>query len=287
MDVICSVDALSEALSNVDRDESLALVPTMGNLHAGHLALVAKARELADRVVVSIFVNPMQFGANEDLDAYPRTLQQDIEKLQRAGADLLFSPTVSEIYPGGVEQHTQVRIPTLTDILCGASRPGHFDGVTTIVCKLFNLVGPDVALFGEKDLQQLQVIRKMTTDLCIPVEVLGVPIVRDEDGLALSSRNQYLSAQERSLAVAIPKLLNELARDIRDGSRDFSALCASSMQTLTAQGLAVDYLEVRRARDLQLPSPADSEVAILVAAKIGSTRLIDNVIVNLNHSGEP
>ena len=286
MDVVCSIESLNEALTSIDSAESVALVPTMGNLHAGHLSLVARARELADRVVVSIFVNPMQFGADEDLNAYPRTLQQDIEKLQSAGADLLFSPTVEDIYPEGIAPHTQVQVPGLTDILCGASRPGHFDGVTTVVCKLLNLVGPDVALFGEKDLQQLLVIRKMTADLCIPVAIEGVPIVRDADGLALSSRNQYLSPDERAKAVVLPRTIRHCIDTIDAGARNFEALAVKAQKTLTEAGFSVDYFAIRRTRDLQPATAEDNDLALLVAARIGKTRLIDNMTVRLAQSDE-
>lgn len=286
MDVVCSIESLNEALTSIDSAESVALVPTMGNLHAGHLSLVARARELADRVVVSIFVNPMQFGANEDLDAYPRTLQQDIEKLQAAGADLLFSPTAEDIYPEGTGPHTQVQVPGLTDILCGASRPGHFDGVTTVVCKLLNLVGPDVALFGEKDLQQLMVIRKMVADLCIPVAIEGVPIVRDTDGLALSSRNQYLSPEERAKAVLLPRTVQQCVDTLVSGSRDFAALTTEARATLTAAGFAVDYFDIRRTRDLQQPTAEDRDLALLVAARLGRTRLIDNMVIRLDQPSD-
>ncbi|MEE4204223.1 MAG: pantoate--beta-alanine ligase [Halieaceae bacterium] len=282
MDVVCSIESLNDALTNIDSVESLALVPTMGNLHAGHLSLVARARELADKVVVSIFVNPMQFGANEDLDAYPRTLQQDIEKLQAAGADLLFSPTVDDIYPEGTGPHTQVRVPGLTDILCGASRPGHFDGVTTVVCKLLNLVGPDVAIFGEKDLQQLLVIRKMAADLCIPVTIEGVPIARDSDGLALSSRNQYLSSEERAKAVVLPQTLKACVDAIESGSKDFSTLAKTSRSTLTDAGFEVDYFDIRRSCDLKPATPEDRDLVLLAAARLGRTRLIDNLMVKLS-----
>jgi pantoate--beta-alanine ligase len=282
VDVVCSIDALNDALTSLDSGESLALVPTMGNLHAGHLQLVSRARELADRVVVTIFVNPMQFGANEDLATYPRTLQADIEQLQAAGADLLFSPTIDDIYPEGTASHTQICVPGLTDILCGASRPGHFDGVTTIVCKLLNLVGPDIALFGEKDLQQFLVIRKMVHDLGMPVAIEGVPIVRDGDGLALSSRNQYLNAAERKTATTLPASLKECASAIREGNRDFIGLCAAASARLTEAGFDVDYLEVRRLPDLQIAAADDPEIAILVAAKLGTTRLIDNLTLSLN-----
>ncbi len=279
MDVVCSIDSLNDALTSVDEGESVALVPTMGNLHDGHLALVARARELADRVVVSIFVNPMQFGANEDLDTYPRTLQADIEKLQAAGAQLLFSPTVDDIYPEGVGSHTQVHVPGLTDVLCGASRPGHFNGVTTVVCKLLNLVGPDIALFGEKDLQQLLVIRKMVHDLGMPVAIEGVPIVRDLDGLALSSRNSRMDADQRKAAVALPQAIEQCAQRIAEGERDYTALSQAGCAQMAAAGFEVDYLDIRRSRDLQLAGPEDRDLAILGAARLGDTRLIDNKLV--------
>lgn len=282
MQVVASIEALTRALADWrDNGARLALVPTMGNLHAGHLALVQRGLETADIVVVTIFVNPMQFGANEDLDAYPRTLDADIDKLEQAGAQLLFAPAVSEIYPEGVASHTQVRVPGLTDVLCGASRPGHFDGVTSIVCKLLNLVAPDVALFGEKDLQQLLIIRKMVRDLALPVRIEGVATARADDGLALSSRNGYLSPLEREAAAGLQHVLRNVGEAIHGGRRDYTALAAEANNQLVRAGFDPDYVEVRRLPDLAPATNEDAEIAVFAAARMGSTRLIDNLQLQL------
>ncbi len=255
------------------------LVPTMGNLHAGHLHLVREAQRLADRVVVTIFVNPLQFGEGEDFDSYPRTLDEDRRKLEQVATDLLFAPPVSEVYPRPPGEQTVVTVPGLSDILCGASRPGHFAGVATVVCKLFNMVQPDVAVFGEKDFQQLLVIRRMTEDLALPVEVVGVETQREADGLALSSRNGYLSADERTRAPDLYRALNETATAIRGGEDDYTALEAGAMAGLRSSGFRPEYFTVRRCSDLALPSAADRDLVILAAAKLGKARLIDNLRV--------
>ena len=283
MDVVSSITALDQHLAQFDEaDARVAFVPTMGNLHAGHLSLVQRGLELADVVVVSIFVNPLQFGANEDLGAYPRTLAEDIALLEGLGAHLLFTPTVDVIYPEGMERHTKVLVPgALTNTLCGASRPGHFDGVTTVVCKLLNLVSPDIALFGEKDLQQLLVIQKMVRDLALPVTIVGVPTVRAEDGLALSSRNHYLSTKQREIAPKLQQELRSLAKAINEGERDFDRLCEATQNRLNDVGFERDYLEIRRRADLAPAQPDDRELAIFVAAKLGTTRLIDNLQITL------
>ncbi|MCB1760159.1 MAG: pantoate--beta-alanine ligase [Gammaproteobacteria bacterium] len=255
----------------------VALVPTMGNLHAGHVQLVKQARTVADRVVVSIFVNPMQFGEGEDFDSYPRTMEADGEKLAAEGTDLLFAPGVAEVYRRPQAEQTVVEVPGLSAILCGASRPGHFAGVATVVCKLFNMVQPDVALFGEKDFQQLMVIRRMAEDLEIPVEIIGVATVREADGLAMSSRNGYLDADERLRAPAVYRSLQETSERIRDGAGDLGQLEARARQQLEAAGLRPDYFHIRRASDLQPPTDQDRELVILVAAYLGGARLIDNL----------
>ena len=260
------------------RGERIALVPTMGNLHEGHLRLVDTAREHGDRVVVSIFVNPLQFGPGEDYERYPRTLEEDQAKLEARGADLLFAPPVDEIYRRPLAESTFVEVPEITTILCGASRPGHFRGVTTVVAKLFNLVQPDVAVFGEKDYQQLQVIRRMVADLDFPVEIVGVPIVREADGLALSSRNAYLSPQERVRAPQLYCSLCEVRDAIVAGERDFTALCRRQWERLRQAGFRPDYFEIRRA-DLGEAGPDDRPLVILAAAWLGQTRLIDNLQV--------
>ncbi len=257
---------------------SIALVPTMGNLHEGHLRLVDVGRARADRVVVSVFVNPLQFGPGEDYERYPRTLDRDRDLLAERGADLLFAPTVAEIYPRPLAESTYVEVPGITDMLCGASRPGHFRGVATVVAKLFNLVQPDVAVFGEKDYQQLQVIRRLTADLNFPVEIVGVPIVRESDGLAMSSRNGYLSPEERERAPVLYRSLCEARDAIAAGETDFAALCRRQRERLRRAGFRPDYFEIRRA-DLGEAGPGDRPLVILAAAWLGRTRLIDNLQV--------
>ncbi len=262
--------------------ERIALVPTMGNLHEGHLKLVDKAHEQADRVVVSLFVNPLQFGDGEDLDKYPKTLADDCNHLVDRNADLLFNPPVSEVYFRNRSEETLVEVPGISSILCGASRPGHFVGVTTVVCKLFNMVQPDVAVFGEKDYQQLLVIRRMVKDLCIPVDIKGVATVREDDGLAMSSRNGYLTRVERTKAPALYRVLKQTAELVTasDGKAEsLKALQASGKQALEDAGLKPDYLQIRRAEDLADPGPEDRSLTILGAAYLGKARLIDNITV--------
>lgn len=255
----------------------IAFVPTMGNLHAGHMSLIATARQHADFVVASIFVNPLQFGPNEDLDSYPRTLAADQEKLAATGCALLFTPTDALMYPNGMDNHCLVHVPEVSEGLCGGSRPGHFDGVATVVTKLFNMVQPDLAVFGEKDYQQLTVIRKMVSELNIPVQIIGAPIVRDSDGLALSSRNGYLDAAQRKTAPALHGCLQQSVARIRSGRRDYAALLQQAAQELTEAGMQPDYLELREADSLQ-PANADSRrLVMLAAAFLGNTRLIDNI----------
>ena len=261
--------------------QRIALVPTMGNLHAGHLALVKRATQLADRVVVSIFVNPLQFGPREDFGAYPRTPDADRLQLAVGGADLLFLPEVDEIYPGGTELATRVEVPGLSDILDGAVRPGHFTGVATVVTKLINMVQPDMALFGEKDFQQLLVIRRMVADLCMPIEIVGYPTVREMDGLAMSSRNQYLNKQERGQAPLLQRALRELAMALRGGDKDFTTLQGRAVKRLEEEGFRPDYVEVRHADTLAPPAPGDNRLVILGAAWLGKARLIDNIPLDL------
>ncbi len=259
--------------------ERIAFVPTMGNLHAGHLELVAEARRRAQRVVVSIFVNPLQFGEGEDFDAYPRTLEADQEQLIAAGADLLFAPTVAAVYPAGSRQQTRVEVPGLSEVLCGASRPGHFVGVATIVCKLFNMVQPDLAVFGEKDFQQLMVIRRMVEDLAIPIEIVGNAIVREADGLAMSSRNGYLSSAQRAQAPALYRALQTTAAALRAGDPDYDRLQAEAEEALRQTGFRPDYYVIRRTSDLGLPEAPGEPLVVLAAAYLGTTRLIDNLVV--------
>ena len=264
-------------------NERIALVATMGNLHAGHLALVSRAAQVAERVVASIFVNPMQFAAGEDFERYPRTLESDSLLLAEAGVHVLFAPSVAEMYPRELSRLTRVEVPGLSEILCGASRPGHFTGVATVVTKLFNIVQPHVAVFGEKDLQQLLVIRRLVADLRMPVDIVGVPTVREGDGLAMSSRNGYLSPVEREQAPALYRTLCEAAQRLAAGERDIEALERSGNAALEAAGLRPDYFSIRRAEDLEPPGPEDAELVILAAAWLGGARLIDNLGVSAPH----
>ena len=259
---------------------SVGFVPTMGNLHAGHLSLIQVARQNCDRVVASIFVNPLQFGPNEDFDRYPRTFESDVQKLTLEYTDLLFSPSVSEMYPKGQAQSV-VQVPdTLTGILEGTSRPGHFDGVTTVVNKLFNMVQPDVAVFGQKDFQQFAVIARMVDDLAMPVELIRAPIERDQDGLALSSRNQYLTHQQREIAPKLQTTLLDIALALQSGNRDFIALAKAACENLMRHGFdSVDYIEVVNPQTLLGSEVTDTAFAILAVAKLGDTRLLDNILL--------
>jgi pantoate--beta-alanine ligase len=257
----------------------IAFVPTMGNLHRGHISLIDAARRSAERFVASIFVNPMQFGPNEDFAHYPRTAQQDAAMLSAAGCDLMFMPDAQEIYPDGYENATRVEVPELSRILCGQFRPGHFEGVATVVAKLFNIVEPDVAVFGEKDFQQLTVIRRLTADMCYPIEIVGAPTVRETDGLAMSSRNQYLTAEERRIAPRLYRALQEAVRRIRQGERDFAALERAGSEELARAGFQSEYFAVRDARTLGVPSNHPGELVVLAAARLGKARLIDNLRV--------
>ncbi len=257
--------------------ERLALVPTMGNLHGGVSSLLAVARARAERVVASVFVNPLQFGATEDYALYPRTPLEDEQLLREARCDLLFAPSVEELYPAGGTQSTLVSVRRLSDILCGAVRPGHFDGVATVVAKLFGIVGPDLAVFGEKDYQQFVLIRRMTLDLALPVEVVGAPTVRAADGLALSSRNRYLSSEERERAPAIHQALRAAVAALERGERDFTAIERAGIQALERAGMRPDYFSVLRADDLSGPDAATHDLVVLTAARLGRARLIDNL----------
>ncbi|MBV1952288.1 MAG: pantoate--beta-alanine ligase [Cycloclasticus sp.] len=282
MQIVHTIKDLQLALSLIRQaKQAIALVPTMGNLHPGHLQLVTTAQQHADTVVVSLFVNPTQFGANEDLDKYPRTLQADIEKLEAVHTDILFAPNIADIYPHGSEHSTHVHVPGLTDILCGASRPGHFDGVTTIVAKLFNMTRADVALFGEKDFQQLAVIRRMVDDLNIPINIVSVPIVREPSGLAMSSRNGYLSAQQRQLAAAIHPILLTTQQALIDGFSDIDSLRDNAAKSLNDKGFRVDYVHILQRDHLKPATKKDKELVMLIAAYLGSTRLIDNITISL------
>ena len=259
----------------------VALVPTMGNLHDGHMKLVDEAKARADVVVVSIFVNPMQFDRPEDLARYPRTLQEDCEKLNKRKVDLVFAPSVKEIYPNGTETHTYVDVPGLSTMLEGASRPGRFRGVSTIVSKLFNLVQPDIACFGEKDFQQLALIRKMVADMGFDIEIIGVPIMRAKDGLALSSRNGYLTAEQRKIAPGLYKVLSSIADKLQAGERDLDEIIAIAGQELNEKGFRADDIQIRDADTLLEVSENSKRAVILVAAWLGDARLIDNKMVEL------
>lgn len=259
----------------------VALVPTMGNLHDGHMKLVDEAKARADVVVVSIFVNPMQFDRPEDLARYPRTLQEDCEKLNKRKVDLVFAPSVKEIYPNGTEPHTYVDVPGLSTMLEGASRPGHFRGVSTIVSKLFNLVQPDIACFGEKDFQQLALIRKMVADMGFDIEIVGVPIMRAKDGLALSSRNGYLTAEQRKIAPGLYKVLSSIADKLQVGERDLDEIITIAGQELNEKGFRADDIQIRDADTLLEVSETSKRAVILVAAWLGDARLIDNKMVEL------
>jgi pantoate--beta-alanine ligase len=257
--------------------ETIALVPTMGNLHAGHLRLMHEARKQANVVVASIYVNPLQFGPSEDFERYPRTPEQDRVALENAGIDVLFMPSDREMYPRGQDAQTRVEVPGVSDILCGVTRPGHFRGVTTAVNRLFNLVAPDVAVFGKKDYQQLLLIRLMVLDLGMPIEVVGVETVREPDGLAMSSRNQYLSAEERARAPILYAALCALRDRLCAREASIPALEKQAIEQLKAQGFRPEYVSVRRQENLGIAGSGDREIAILGAAWLGSTRLIDNV----------
>ncbi|HEX4871385.1 MAG TPA: pantoate--beta-alanine ligase [Nevskiaceae bacterium] len=277
-----TVEALRAQLARWrEAGETLALVPTMGNLHEGHLSLVRRARSEAQRVVVSIFVNPLQFGPSEDFDRYPRTLDEDQQRLRGVGCDLVFAPTVSEMYPGGRSGITRVSVPGLGEQLEGEFRPGFFDGVATVVNILFNCVQPQLAVFGEKDYQQLLVIRRMVAELQLPIRVIGEPTAREPDGLALSSRNQYLSAEERRLAPTLHRALQAVAERLRSGARDYAGLQQEAQRYLEAQGFKPQYVAIREPQRLEPPSPTARDWVILVAAHLGRTRLIDNLVLSL------
>lgn len=284
MQILSTVAELRQAVNEWrSAGERIALVPTMGNLHEGHLRLVQEAREKADRVVVSIFVNPLQFvdadGKLGDFEQYPCTLEADQQKL--ASVDVVFTPAVKEVYPGGFQNETRVEVPGISNILCGAHRPGHFVGVATVVAKLFNMVQPDVAFFGEKDFQQLLVIKRMTTELCFPIEIVGVSTVREEDGLAMSSRNQYLSTDEHQQAATIYQTLLWVKDQLQAGEADFEVIQNKACQKLEVAGCRPDYVAIRRADNLQSATTKDLGLVILVAAWLGSARLIDSLRVQI------
>jgi pantoate--beta-alanine ligase len=261
--------------------EHVALVPTMGNLHQGHLALVELAREHAERVIVSIFVNPTQFGEGEDYEDYPRTLEMDTRRLKKSAADLIFAPDVETMYPFGLDLATVVSVPGLTENFCGASRPGHFDGVTTVVARLFAMTTPDAAVFGQKDYQQQLVIRHMAADLSLPIKIITAETVRDDDGLALSSRNSYLSEEERARAPLLYEALCRAGNELQNGRRNFADLEQEALASLSEAGVEVEYFAIRRAQNLELPDRDCDELVVLVAARIGKARLIDNIVITI------
>lgn len=282
MKVVHNKEDLRELIADWrHHDDHIALVPTMGNLHAGHIKLVELAREHAERVVVSIFVNPTQFGEGEDFENYPRTLELDKRRLKAASADLIFAPDVATMYPFGIDDATIVSVPRLTENFCGASRPGHFDGVTTVVARLFALVQPDVAVFGQKDYQQQLVIRHMVADLNLPITIISAETVRDDDGLALSSRNAYLSEEERARAPLLHDVLASVGEALQSGRRDFEKLEEESVKRVADAGFSVDYFAIRRAQNLEIPDRDCDELVVLAAATLGSARLIDNVVVTV------
>ncbi len=259
--------------------ETIGLVMTMGNLHAGHLALVSKARELADHVVATIFVNPMQFDKADDLAAYPRTLLEDSQKLERAGVEILFAPSNEEIYPNGAASNVQILVPGFVDRLEGQSRPGHFIGVATVVNKVFNMVNPDVSIFGEKDIQQLVMIQKMVKDLNMPICVVGLATEREPDGLAMSSRNGYLSKEERAIAPAFNAILSDLVELVKTEKSDYRQMELNAMQALVDAGFGRDYVEICRYEDFEPAQPGDENLIVVAAAWLGKARLIDNIRV--------
>ncbi|MEN8214956.1 MAG: pantoate--beta-alanine ligase [Pseudomonadota bacterium] len=275
-----TISTIPELRTQISDWRSIALVPTMGNLHAGHLSLVEQALSVAERVVVSIFVNPLQFGVGEDYQTYPRTFEADCEKLEQIGTDLLFTPSLTDIYPAGMEATSYVTVPGLSNVLCGASRPSHFSGVATVVNILFNLVQPDKALFGQKDYQQLVIIKRMVADLLMPIEIIGVPIVREADDLAMSSRNQYLSKEQRAIAPRLFQTIDNIRIQIQSGERNYTLLENEAMQRLADAGFKPDYVAVRQAQTLDLPTAADKDLVILAAAWLGKARLIDNRVAS-------
>lgn len=283
MKQIHSVDKLRKAIAEWrEAGDTIALVPTMGNLHKGHMSLISLAAEYAEHVIVSIFVNPTQFGPNEDYTNYPRMPEVDSRKLARAGIDILFAPSVEEIYPHGLENSAQVLVPELSDQLCGASRPGHFLGVTSVVSRLFNICIPDVAVFGNKDYQQLVILRRMVEDLHIPVKLLAGETERDANGLALSSRNEKLDEVQRAAAAIIYQALDDAATALRTGQNDFVNVEKTAIETISVAGLEPEYVAIRNAADLSMPQGNSPRLVILAAARLGGVRLIDNVLVNID-----
>ena len=283
MEIYHHVSSMRQALHSARSEgKRVGFVPTMGNLHAAHLALVETAKKHADVVVVSIFVNRLQFGLNEDWDKYPRTLEADANKLRSVACDYLLCPEETEIYPNGMDAQTRVIVPSMADVLCGASRPGHFEGVTTVVSKLFNIVQPDVAVFGIKDYQQLAIIRRMVQDLCIPVDIIAGDIVREADGLAMSSRNGFITAKERPKANQLHLSISWVVEQIQGGERDFLSLENTAMAQIVAAGYRPDYMKVCNSQSLEPAAHDDVEITVLGAMYTESARLIDNASLELN-----
>jgi len=278
MQIFHTIKGLRESLIQArQKGLRIGFVPTMGNLHQAHIELIKRAQQTSDVVVCSIFVNGLQFGLNEDWDKYPRTFDADCAKLRDSGCDMLFHPDDNEMYPNGLDSQTRVICSTMTDVLCGASRPGHFEGVTTVVTKLFNIVQPDEAIFGIKDYQQLAVIRRMVEDLCVPIDIIEAPIHRESDGLAMSSRNGYITAEERPKANQLHQSLNWIAEQIKSGKRDFLALEAKAKQQIEAAGFKTDYITVCNSKTLEMAAVDDKHITVLGAMFTESARLIDNV----------
>lgn len=283
MQVFHTVNGLREILrKHRNRGQKIGFVPTMGNLHDGHLALIKQAKQTNDIVVCSIFVNALQFGLNEDWDKYPRTYDSDCEKLDQEGCDYLFYPEDGEMYPNGLDTQSRVICPTMTDVLCGASRPGHFEGVTTVVSKLFNIVQPDEAIFGIKDYQQLAVIKRMTEDLCLPVKIISAPIHRESDGLAMSSRNSYINEDERPKVKVLKQVLELIAQQIKAGNLEFTQLEMEAKKRIESEGFKADYVTISNSKTLESAAVDDREITILGAMYTDSARLIDNISINLN-----
>lgn len=282
MEILRTIDDMRSWRARLSQDIRVGFAPTMGNLHAGHVSLIHTAKSHTDITVASIFVNPMQFGPGEDLESYPRTLEVDLAKLQEAGATAVFIPRAEDIYPEGIDQHTSVDVPNLTDVLCGAQRPDHFRGVTTVVSKLLGVVRPHIAFFGAKDLQQVLVIKKMVRDLLINVEIVTVPTLRDPDGLAMSSRNGYLTPEERALAPNFAAALTACALTLQNTPSDASETIDMAKKALEDNGFVIDYLETRRTSDLSLSPEPNDEIAIFGAVYLGTTRLIDNRVIPIS-----
>ena len=282
MQVFHTISGLRDSLSgHRSHGQTIGFVPTMGNLHDGHLALIKQARNSNDIVVCSIFVNALQFGLNEDWDKYPRTYESDCEKLRSVGCDYLFFPDDNEMYPNGLDTQSRVICPTMTDVLCGASRPGHFEGVTTVVSKLFNIVQPDEAIFGIKDYQQLAVIRRMAEDLCMSVKISSAPIHREVDGLAMSSRNSYITEEERPKVTVLKQVLEQIASKIDAGDQNFATLESEARAIIESQGFKADYVTISNSKTLQPAAIDDREITVLGAMFTESARLIDNISIKL------